>query len=654
MQNYIGNAYPVGGQAALGVLGPLGILDLSWLYQPFLTFAAAMITLALYALVAPWVRSRPLVAAAALAGTIASLVLGFALEGAIKEVCALAAIVLSVALVSGWLVARPGWRVLVPLPVAVAAALGCLGPAAGVILALVLLPLVVVLLRAVVGRRDWRELAGLAAVTLLGIVLLLPVLANFSTAYQVTSDVLSSATGTPNTLGHLPYATDPWHLFGIWLVGDWRYGPVEHHNVNFILIGIALAAAGGGLIWALRRFAVGPLLLFAVTMLGGLYLLHRGNDYADAKTLMLMTPGVVVLTILGAESLRAVGRRLEAVALVAVLLGGLVVSAALAYHDADPAPYSRYQELLKLNDRLASHEVPVLFNEWDEFGKYFLRDARPQNKPEIVDGIKPGTIQDLQRHPSIKTPTDPDEFTLDYMASKRWFIMRRSPEMSRPPVFYKRVWVGRYYELWENTGQIKVLDHLALGPDVFDPGAKPACRDVRHLAAEARSNHGRLAYVERPAQPTFLTAKAQQPGWPSYAGWPDALVPTSPGRVKAEIRFPHASTFRVWMEGAFTRETSVLVDGERVGSVSYELGYPGQYFPVGTVRLSAGNHLIEIVRGGGDLRPGNGGFVGVGARHIGPVVFSDPANEAQTVRTLDPAQAGRLCGRTLDWIEVLQ
>ncbi len=33
-------AYPIGGQAALGVTAPLGVLDLAWLYQPFLSWLA--------------------------------------------------------------------------------------------------------------------------------------------------------------------------------------------------------------------------------------------------------------------------------------------------------------------------------------------------------------------------------------------------------------------------------------------------------------------------------------------------------------------------------------------------------------------------------------------------------------------------------------
>ena len=245
------------------------------------------------------------------------------------------------------------------------------------------------------------------------------------------------------------------------------------------------------------------------------------------------------------------------------------------------------------------------------------------------------------------------------MGSKRWFITRRSPEISRPPAFYDRVWVGKYYELWENrgapNGTPKVLEHLALGNDVLDPGATPRCSDVRKLARKARAAGGKLAYVERPLAPTFVTEKAQHPAsWAHYAGWPGSVVPSGPGRVKAQIKFPDAGTFKVWMEGSFGRAVSVWVDGKKLGSVADELGYPGQHFDMGTVRLAKGLHDIELVRGGGDLRPANGDIPEASVRNIGPVVFNNQVNEDLKVQTIDPAQAAELCGKRLDWIEVVE
>jgi hypothetical protein len=110
---------------------------------------------------------------------------------------------------------------------------------------------------------------------------------------------------------------------------------------------------------------------------------------------------------------------------------------------------------------------------------------------------------------------------------------------------------------------------------------------------------------------------------------------------------------RLWVEGSFGRGIKVAVDGREVGGVSYEPGNPGQYLPVGELRLEPGTHTVEILRGGGDLRPGNGGGDQSSANHIGPLVLSPESNERREVQVVAPEQADTLCGRRLDWIEVV-
>ena len=53
LRTFLHSAYPIAGQSALGVLAPLGVVDLAWLYQPFLSFAASLTALSLYALLEP-------------------------------------------------------------------------------------------------------------------------------------------------------------------------------------------------------------------------------------------------------------------------------------------------------------------------------------------------------------------------------------------------------------------------------------------------------------------------------------------------------------------------------------------------------------------------------------------------------------------------
>jgi len=98
--NYVVTHYPVSGQAALGVTGPLGVLDLAWLYQPFLTVMAVALCLAIAAIAAPLFTHRWQAALTAFIAAQSALVLGFAMQGSIKELATVAMLVTAVAVVA--------------------------------------------------------------------------------------------------------------------------------------------------------------------------------------------------------------------------------------------------------------------------------------------------------------------------------------------------------------------------------------------------------------------------------------------------------------------------------------------------------------------------------------------------------------------------
>ena len=58
---------------------------------------------------------------------------------------------------------------------------------------------------------------------------------------------------------------------------------------------------------------------------------------------------------------------------------------------------------------------------------------------------------------------------------------------------------------------------------------------------------------------------------------------------------------------------------------------------------------MRIVRPGNSLSPGDGGT----QRTIGPLVLQPPS-DTQSVRYLDPTRARELCGKRLDWIEIVR
>ncbi|MGI8876875.1 MAG: hypothetical protein ACR2KP_21630, partial [Egibacteraceae bacterium] len=102
-----------------------------------------------------------------------------------------------------------------------------------------------------------------------------------------------------------------------------------------------------------------------------------------------------------------------------------------------------------------------------------------------------------------------------------------------------------------------------------------------------------------------------------------------------------------------SRAITVEVDGRRVGRVDDHLNNPGAFLPVGEVALAPGEHDVRIAMGGGGLAPGDAGY-GLGLRHIGPLVFSPPGNAAREVQTIAMEDRKELCGRRLDWVEVVE
>jgi hypothetical protein len=64
------------------------------------------------------------------------------------------------------------------------------------------------------------------------------------------------------------------------------------------------------------------------------------------------------------------------------------------------------------------------------------------------------------------------------------------------------------------------------------------------------------------------------------------------------------------------------------------------------VRLDAGRHRVTLLRGGGNLEPGNGD----GRRVLGPLALR-PLRAASEVLELPPARWRSLCGRGLAWVE---
>ena len=653
MYKYVTTAYPVAGQATLGVTAPLGLIDLAWLYQPLLTFAATMSALGLWSIVGslpgrPWQHA----VVTFVAGQ-SALVVGNALTGTIKEITALAMLLTIVALIAAALSARRPARSLLPVAIAAAAALSALGPAVIPYLAVPGLVVLGVWGLRLVRERRLGDVLWLAAGSAMAIGLAWPVLRTLRTSVDVGSSVLVDLR---DVLGHLPGPLDTAQALGIWPSGDFRYtGPPTKQA---ILLWIAGLSALVGLLWAIRRRHWGPLLLAVTFVPTSVYLLQRGTTYADAKVLLIVSPVCLLLAMLGAVSLwKGRLRPLGALATVAIL-GGVVWSNALAYHDVSLAPHERYSELVRVNDDLAGRG-PTFFGEYDEFAQYFLRRAAVFSAPEApiryrFAPYEPDALLDPKRRPSEKTPIDVDDVTLPYLQSFPYIVLRRGPATSRPPANFALVERLRFYDVWRRTSRSRVLDHKPLGPDVLQPAAPVTAQAARAWARRARSLGGQIAYVEREPGAVVLAARnPKRPArWGPFGNFPEALVSNGPADIRQPVRIGRPGRYHGWIEGSFARRMAIYVDGKRLPRIPSGLNNPGAYASLGEVVLQRGTHEVLIRQRGGDLRPGSGGYRS-SLRHIGPMFLDPVANARFGVRTIDPRHWRSLVGLRADWLEVV-
>ena len=114
-----------------------------------------------------------------------------------------------------------------------------------------------------------------------------------------------------------------------------------------VLIASALVSALLGAVHLLRIRAYALVGWLALTLLASLVISESVTTWADAKTLVLSSPLVVLLAWAGVAALLASPRRLAArpaAALLALALaGGVLASDALQYHSSDLAPTARYR-----------------------------------------------------------------------------------------------------------------------------------------------------------------------------------------------------------------------------------------------------------------------------------------------------------------------
>ncbi len=425
----LAQGYPIGALLPLGVGVRLVGTDPAWIFQPYLAFLAAMLALCLYALVGTVLQSRPWRAFVATLASQSALLYGFALWGGVKELYAAAAVALVAATIPlGRGRARSG---LLP-GTAAAATILALSPGA----VIWLLPPLVALLA---GMRAKPRSAAVACAT--GVVLALPA---FVAATRFLREDNRSSFRDEDELGNLIGPLDPAQLLGIWPTTDFRVDPGDMRT-TLVVLGVTLAAAAIGLLFALERRAAALLAYAASCALGAVAFSALGSPWLEAKAFAVASPGFLLLALVGATKLLE-GRRTVAVLALATIAGGVFASNALAYRDARLAPRAQLAELEQIGRTFAG-EGPALMTEYQPYGvRHFLRHLDAEGASELRR--RPVPLRD-GRVLGKGEVADIAAFAPEAVLVYRTLVLLRSAGGSSPPAEYRLVWSGRFYDVWQ-------------------------------------------------------------------------------------------------------------------------------------------------------------------------------------------------------------
>jgi len=629
------SGYPVGAFLPLGVGAQLTGTDVAWLVQPYMATMAALLALCLYRISEPMVESKPLRALVSFGAAQSAILFAYGLWGGVKEVAAALAVALLAALAAEAARKGAGWRETVAAAIAVAALLTMVGAGGLVWIAPILL---------LAGLGLWRN-EGLRALIARALPLLLvagvlAVPALFAAGvFSPTQGGLTSDAELGNLLGPL----NAFQYAGIWPSGDFRLDPANGPLTAFLIL-LASIAAACGVVLGWRRRAWLPLGYFAAVSLGSLAVFAYSSPWVGGKALASGSPAFLLLALSGAAALATRIERTLGATVLGLVLAGVLWSNFLAYHDANLAPFEQLRELESIGQEFAG-EGPTLMTEYNPYGvRHFLRDADAEGASELRTRPVP-----LEAGGELEKGDwgDTDAISLSALLGYRTLVLRRSPAQSRPPSVYSLVRRGEFYDVWQQRGRGEIITRLPLG-SFEDPGAIPSCREVLR-AARLAGPGAELVAAERGATVVASLGAAVRPEAPTEAGSPD-VVPHGAGAAGVEVSVSRHGRYGFYLQGSVRNRMTLLVDGREIGSVAKQLNAAKQFLYFGASALDKGAHEAVLVYEGQTLGPGSGGP----PEPVGPLVLSPARNEDPTLRRATTAQAAKLCGKRLDWVEAVR
>lgn len=618
--------YPIGVFLPFGAAAELIGAEPAWVFQPYLSFLAAMLALCLWHLLGEAIPGYRLRAFAVFVAAQPALLFGYALWGGIKELGAAALVALGAALAprligasevdhtgGGWRSVAPHLRTVVPFALAAGALVGLLSVGGLVWFGPMLLAVAALAVRPLGRGATGIRAVALAAATF---VFSLPVLV--AGGFNPFQSGLTAESEIGNLIGPL----DPLQAIGIWPAGDFRVDP-DGTVATAVLIALGLLAAALGL-WAAWRRRAASLLMLASLLLAAVAIVLVGSPWVDGKALATAAPAALALAVVGSVAALRLDRP-TGIALLAAVAGGVLWSNILAYGSVDLAPRDQLEELERIGKEFAG-QGPALMTEYNPYGaRYFLRDLDAEGASELR--ARPVYLRGggtAEKGEAVDVDEIADESLLEY----RTLVLRRSPVRSRPPSPYRLLWSGDHYEVWQRPLAPSGLppEHLPLGDGELQPAGVPRCSEVKGLG---------LLLLNNGAQQVRMLAARHAPVYDATSG---------------DLRLPADGTYEAWLMGSVRGAVDLYVDEQRVGGARHSLQNHGGFVSLGEVELSRGDHGVRLDFRGADLHPGSGGFP---RPETGPLLFTPVDRSAGELVSVPIEEADRLCGETWDWIEAV-
>ncbi|MGA9874540.1 MAG: hypothetical protein WBQ21_01900, partial [Solirubrobacteraceae bacterium] len=611
---YYGTSYPSGVDTLFGGSSFLLRLPLIWTFQPFTAFMLAIAAGPAWVLVRRVGFERGWAALATLTVTLPALVYAYELIGSVKEISSLPMILSGGALVvlhRRWL-AR-GARGALPYALLVAGGVSALGVAFGAwaLAATIVLGVVASGRLARPGSpqhrpaegdarseevprqtlaQDALSVRGLAGSLAAGVGVAL--VAAWPTWTKVTGSLkVAEAIASTSNPGNLHTQLRASQLLGVWLGGSYKLEPTGVAlTLTSALIAMTLVAAVVGFGYAVRArwFALAG--WFALSIVLWLVLKKWATTWADAKTLMLTSPVVVLAAWTGVAAIRSSPMRIAAPLVALLLAGGVLASDTLQYHSSNLAPTARYEELASIDTRFAGRG-PTLVTDFDEYALYELRDM-DVGGPDFA--YPPPALATAAG--GYGDPVQLNRIAPAALATYPLVVTRRDPSAVRPAAAYRLLWQGTYYQVWgRRPHAVVALAHVAVSAPPTRPRAQ--CTQVARVAALAHSidlsragargsgsdglksgaagGHRagpagvQLVAAVAPELVKVALAHTHRP-----AGWGLArpgIVMNQAGTLRASFRLPHAGEWELWLKGDVMRMIHVAIDGRALGSIGGQL-----------------------------------------------------------------------------------